>query len=97
MCEKFGFLIQTAYQRTVPEPLRKRRTVPTYRTRTKKAYRTSVPYFLAKMEAYRTAILGFHIFGSHFARIRSSGAYLRGALGHAPPPLGRQDSITSIE
>ena len=33
----------------------KRRTVPTYRTCTilKKAYRTSVPYFLAKIEAYR--------------------------------------------
>ena len=56
-CAKsLGFLIQTAYQRTVPVPSQKRRTVPTYRTRTitKKAYRTSVPYFLAKIEAYRT-------------------------------------------
>ena len=57
MCEKSRFLIQTAYQRTVPEPLQKRRTVPTYRTRTitKKPYRTSVPSFLAKIEEYRTA------------------------------------------
>ena len=33
-----------------------KRTVPTYRTRTitKKAYRTNVPYLLAKIEAYRT-------------------------------------------
>ena len=45
-----------------------KRTVPTYRTPTitKKAYRTSVPYFLAKIEAYRTvptyrtAILAFN-------------------------------------
>ena len=35
-----------------------KRTVPAYRTRTipKKAYRTSVPYFLAKIEAYRTVL-----------------------------------------
>ena len=33
-----------------------KRTVPTYRTITKKAYRTSVPYFLAKIEAYRTVL-----------------------------------------
>ena len=32
MCEKSGILIQTAYQRTVPIPIQKRRTVPTYRT-----------------------------------------------------------------
>ena len=34
------------YQRTVPAPLQKRRTVPTYRTRTntKKAYRTAPTY-----------------------------------------------------
>ena len=34
----------------------KSKSVPTYRTRaiTKKAYRTSVPYFLAKIETYRT-------------------------------------------
>ena len=34
-----------------------KRTVPTYRTRTitKKAYRT-VPYFLAKIEEYRTVL-----------------------------------------
>ena len=42
MCEKFGVLSS--------------KSVPTYRTRTftKKTYRTSVPYFLAKIEAYRT-------------------------------------------
>ena len=35
-----------------------KRTVPTYRSRTisKKAYPTSVPYFLAKIEAYRTVL-----------------------------------------
>ena len=27
-----GFLVKRAYQRTVPVPLRKRRTIPTYRT-----------------------------------------------------------------
>ena len=48
----------TSYQRTVPVPLQKRRTIPTYRTRTitEKAYRTSVPYFLAKIKAYRTVL-----------------------------------------
>ena len=56
--KSLGFLIQRAYQRTVPVPLQKKRTVPTYLTRTipKKAYRTSVPYFLAKIEAYRTYV-----------------------------------------
>ena len=56
-CAKsLGFLIQRAYQRTVPVPLQERRTVPTYRTRTitKKTHRTSVPYFLAKIEVYCT-------------------------------------------
>ena len=40
------------------------KAVPTYRIRiiTKKAYRTSVPYFLAKIEAYRTAVLAFYLF-----------------------------------
>ena len=35
-----------------------KRTVPTYRTRTntKKAYRTSVQYFFAKIEAYLTVL-----------------------------------------
>ena len=33
------------------------KSVPTYRTITKKTYRTSVPYFLAKIESYRTANL----------------------------------------
>ena len=58
-CAKsLGFLIQRAYQSTVPVPLQKRRTVPTYRTRTItiKTYRTSVPYFLPKIEAYRTEL-----------------------------------------
>ena len=43
-CAKsLGFLIQRAYQRTVLVPLRKRRTIPTYRTRTitENTYRTS--------------------------------------------------------
>ena len=31
--KRLGFLIQTAYQRTVPVPSQKKRTVPTYRTR----------------------------------------------------------------
>ena len=54
--KSLGFLTQTAYQRTVPVPSQKKRTVPTYRTRTitKKAYRISIPYFLAKIEADRT-------------------------------------------
>ena len=43
MCEKSGIFNS--------------KSVPTYRTRTitKKAYRTSAPYFFAKIEAYRTA------------------------------------------
>ena len=38
-----------------------KRTEPTYRTRTitKKAYRTSIPYFLAKIQAYRI-VLTYH-------------------------------------
>ena len=58
MVKSLGFLIQTTYQRTVLVPLQKRHTVPTYRTRTitKKAYRTSVPYLFAKIEAYRTVL-----------------------------------------
>ena len=42
MCKSLEFLIQRAYQGTVPVLLQNRRTVPTYRTRTitKKAYRT---------------------------------------------------------
>ena len=53
-----GFLIQTAYKRTVPVSLQKRHIVPTYRTRTttKKAYRTSVLYFLAEIEVYHTVL-----------------------------------------
>ena len=54
-----------------------KRTVPTYRTRTitKNAYRTSVPYFLAKIEAYhtvltyRTAIRAFSY--SHLVTLKS--------------------------
>ena len=48
--------IQAAYQRTVPVPLQQA------------PYRTSVPYFLAKIEAYRTylpyrtAILDLFVF-----------------------------------
>ena len=42
--------------RAPPPPWLRYCTVPMYRTRTitKKAYRTSVPYFLAKIEAYCT-------------------------------------------
>ena len=67
--KSWGFLIQTAYQRTVLVPLQRKRTVPTYRTSTitKKTYRSSLPHFLAKIEAYRivpycTAILGKDLF-----------------------------------
>ena len=46
--------VRSEFAYYVPRTLN--RTVLTSRTRTitKKAYRTSVPYFLAKIEAYRT-------------------------------------------
>ena len=47
------------YQRTYRTSVQfLKRTVPTYRTRTitKKAYLTSVPNLLAKIEAYRTVL-----------------------------------------
>ena len=46
--------VRSEFAYYVPHTLN--RTVLTSRTRTitKKAYRTSVPYFLAKIEAYRT-------------------------------------------
>ena len=43
MSEKLGFLIQTAYQRTVPVPSQKRHAVPTYRTRTRDGNRSGRP------------------------------------------------------
>ena len=56
MCEKSGVFNSKSIPKYCTVPLQKRRTVPTYRTRTitKKTYRTSVPYFLAKIEAART-------------------------------------------
>ena len=52
----YAFLDQESTHTALATPMR--RTVPTYRTRsiTKKAYRTSVPYFLAKIEGYRTYV-----------------------------------------
>ena len=48
--------VRSEFAYYVPRALN--RTVLTSRTRTitKKAYRTSVPYFLAKIEAYRTVL-----------------------------------------
>ena len=57
---EFAYYVPCTLNRTVPSCRTSvqflKRTVPKYRTRniTKKAYRTSVPYFLAKIEAYRT-------------------------------------------
>ena len=57
---EFVYYVPRTLNRTVPAYRNSvqflKRTVPTYRTRTitKNAYRTSVPYFLAKIEAYRT-------------------------------------------
>ena len=59
---EFAYDVPCTLNRTVPAYRTSfqflKRTVPTYRTRTitKKAYRTSVPYFLAKIEAYRTYV-----------------------------------------
>ena len=54
-CAKsLAILIQTAYQRIVLIPLQKRRTAPTYCTRT--ITKKGVSYLLAKIEAYRTNI-----------------------------------------
>ena len=58
----FRICVLRTLNRTVPEYRTSfqflKRTVPTYRTRTitKKAYSTSVPYFLAKIGAYRTVL-----------------------------------------
>ena len=69
---EFAYYVPRTFNRTVPAYRTSvqflKRTVPTYRTRTitKKAYRSTVPYFLAKIEAYltvltyRTAILAFN-------------------------------------
>ena len=57
---EFAYYVPRTLKRTVPAYCTSvqllKRTVPTYHTRTttKKAYRTSVPYFLAKIEAYCT-------------------------------------------
>ena len=59
---EFAYYVARTLNRTVPAYRTLvqflKRTVPTYHTRTirKKAYRTSVPYFLAKIEAYRTVL-----------------------------------------
>ena len=61
---EFAYYVPRTLNRTIPAYRTSvqflKRTVPTYRTRTilKKTYRTSVPYFLAKIEAYRT-VLGY--------------------------------------
>ena len=63
---EFVYYVLRKLNRTVPAYRTSvqflKRTVPTYRTHiiTKKAYHTSVPYFLAKIEAYRNAILAFN-------------------------------------
>ena len=62
---EFAFYVPRILNRTVPAYRTSvqflKRTAPTYRTRTnrKKAYRTSVPYFLAKIEAYRNVLPSF--------------------------------------
>ena len=59
---EFAYYVPRILNRTVPAYRTSvqflKRTVPTYRNRTitNKAYRTSVPYFLAKIEAYRTVL-----------------------------------------
>ena len=50
--------VRSEFAYYVPRTLN--RTVLTSRTITKKAYRTSVPYFLAKIEAYRTILPSLH-------------------------------------
>ena len=67
---EFAYYVPRTLNRTIPAYRTLfqflKRTVPTYRTTTKKEYCTSVPYFLAKIEAYRivltyrTAILAFN-------------------------------------
>ena len=59
---EFAYYVPLTLNRTVPAYRTSfqflKRTKPTYRTRTisKNAYRTSVPYFLAKIVAYRTVL-----------------------------------------
>ena len=59
---EFAYYVPRTLNRTIPAYRTSvqflERTVPTYpaRINTKKAYRTSVPYFLAKIEAYRTIL-----------------------------------------
>ena len=59
---KVACYVPSPFNRTVPAYRTSvqflKRTAPTYRTRTitRKAYRNSVPYFLAEIEAYRTAL-----------------------------------------
>ena len=59
---EFAYYVPRTLNRAVPAYRTSvqflKHTVPTYRTRTitKKAYRTSVPYFLAKIEAYLTVL-----------------------------------------
>ena len=57
---EFAYYVPRTLYRTVPAYRTSvqflKRSVPTYRTRTEKEYCTSVPYFLAKIEAYRTVL-----------------------------------------
>ena len=59
---EFAYYVLRTLNRTVPAYRTSvqflKRTVPTYRTRTitKKKYRTTVPYILAKIEPYRTVL-----------------------------------------
>ena len=53
---EFAYYVPRTFNRTVPAYRTSiqflKRTIPSHRTRTKNAYRTSVPYFVAKTEAY---------------------------------------------
>ena len=59
---EFAYYVPRTFNRTVPAYRTSvqflKRTLPTYSTRTitEKAYRTTVPYFLAKIEAYHTVL-----------------------------------------
>ena len=66
-----------------------KRTVPTYHTRTttKKAYRTSVPYFLAEIEAYRTYVPYCHPWRS---QIKQSATHTLNLLGQTKMRHTRQ-------
>ena len=87
------------------------RTVPTYRSRTitKKTYRTSVPYFFAKIETYRTnvpyrtAILGQDILAIDFAAHRKENygsiekTNQQFIFDHKERTIGRIDQLAKVE